>query len=111
MNIRNRLINFRVTDEEFERLKTASTLRNARCLSEFARSAILETARACEPADQSYESVAGQLLAFDRRLARLESHMSRLFDAISDAKSAQADSNGANLKSIGMKPVTVKSEG
>jgi uncharacterized protein (DUF1778 family) len=99
MNIRNRLINFRVTDEEFDRLKTASALNHSRCLSDFARSAILETARAYEPAPNLTDSVASQLQAFDRRLAALESHMSRLFDAIADAKSAHDDPRSVCVKS------------
>jgi len=85
MNARKRLVNFRVTDEEFRRLKTASSLKNARCLSDFARSAIFETALV-ESAPDSTETVVSQLRAFDRRLARLESRMSRIFDAIADAE-------------------------
>src|ERR1017187_9362681 len=38
---RTRLVNFRVTDEEFERLKTASGRQGARCLSDFARGVML----------------------------------------------------------------------
>ena len=94
MTARKRLINFRVTDEEFLRLKHASSLRNARCLSDFARSAVLETARVSEPPHDSNGSVFEQLQAFDRRLARLESGMSRIFEAIADAKSATMSSEG-----------------
>lgn len=87
MTTRKRLVNFRVTDEEFMRLKHASSLKNARCLSDFARSAILDTARAAEPIHDSDGSVTVQLQAFERRLSLLESRMSRIFDAIADAKS------------------------
>jgi hypothetical protein len=88
MNPRNRLINFRVTDEEFQRLKMASSFKNARCLSDFARSAILETAQACEAAAGPTDPVVEQLRAFDLRLAQLESTISRIFDAIAAAGSA-----------------------
>jgi hypothetical protein len=94
MNTRKRLINFRVTDDELLRLKHASSLRNARCLSEFARSAILETARTYESLPEANGSVAEQLLAFDRRLSRLEHRMSRIFDAIAEAQSATLISEG-----------------
>jgi len=94
MNTRKRLINFRVTDDEFLRLKHASSLRNARCLSDFARSAILETARAYEAPPEANGSVAVQLEAFDRRLSRLESRMSRIFEAIADAQSPTLSSEG-----------------
>jgi len=93
MITRKRLVNFRVTDEEFLRLKHASSLRKARCLSDFARSAVLETARTFEPRD-SNSSVSEQLQAFDRRLARLETGMSRIFEAIADAKTATISSEG-----------------
>ena len=94
MTVRSRLINFRVTDEEFRRLKTASTLNNARCLSDFARSAILDRVQVAGAAPEPNHPVAEQLEAFDRRLARLESHMSRLFDALAEAKSVAAVANG-----------------
>jgi hypothetical protein len=81
MTVRSRLINFRVTDEEFRRLKTASTLNNARCLSEFARSAILERVQTAAEVPES-PVVTDQLQAFESRLARLESHLSRLSDAL-----------------------------
>lgn len=101
MTTRNRLINFRVTDEEFRRLKAASSLKNARCLSDFARAAILETARACESDPDSTGSVADQLQAFDRRLTRLESRISRVFDAISDAKSMTVTSTHPSMNPEG----------
>ena len=91
MTVRSRLINFRVTDEEFRRLKTASVTHNARCLSDFARSAILERVQAppdAPAAEGPAATVADQLQAFERRLARLESHISRLSDALTELKFA-----------------------
>jgi hypothetical protein len=101
MNARNRLINFRVTDEEFQRLKIASSLRNARSMSDFARSAILETAHACESAADPSGPLSGQLQSFDRRLTRLESGMSRIFVAIAEAGSLAAESKSAIVNSEG----------
>ncbi len=94
MTTRTRLVNFRVTDEEFQRLKTASSLKKARCLSEFARSAILETARACEPGSDPADPLADRLQDFDRRLSRLESNMSRILNAMVATKSAAVSSEG-----------------
>ena len=82
MKVRNRLVTFRVTDEELRRLKTASALRNARCFSEFVRSVILEPD--CEP-DHALAlsgSGAGLQHSFDRRLAQLESAVARLVDSL-----------------------------
>jgi hypothetical protein len=86
MTVRSRLINFRVTDEEFHRLKTASARHNARCLSDFARTAILERAPSVDAVPESRDAVSDCLQAFDRRLTRLESNISRLFDALADAR-------------------------
>ena len=94
MTTRTRLVNFRVTDEELRRLKIASSLANARCLSDFARSAILETARVCESDRAPTDPVADRLQAFDRRLSQLESGMARIFQAIAGAKSAPLNSEG-----------------
>jgi uncharacterized protein (DUF1778 family) len=80
--IRSRLINFRVTEEEFDQLKSAAALKGSRCLSEFARLIMLGTDGAHFPGDQ--ESVDGKLSIFDQRLNVLESSVARLMDALSD---------------------------
>ena len=45
--VRSRLVNFRVTDDEFRQLKDASDRQGARCLSAFARKMVLSTFK-CE---------------------------------------------------------------
>lgn len=40
-NLRTRLVNFRVTDQEFEEIKSACNRNGARCISEFVRSRML----------------------------------------------------------------------
>ena len=47
LKTRNRIINFRVTEDEFARLRTASMENGARCLSDFARTAILHALEGC----------------------------------------------------------------
>jgi hypothetical protein len=80
---RTRLVNFRVTDEEFERLKADSGLQGARCLSDFARNLMLGQHN-LHPAAGSYAgSYDDRLLSFDRRLAALERSMNRVVDALS----------------------------
>lgn len=76
-NVRRRLINFRVTDEEFERLKKAANVKGSRCLSEFARLVMLG------PSERSdAQSLEGKLSVFDRRLDVLESNVARLLDTL-----------------------------
>jgi hypothetical protein len=74
--VRGRLVNFRVTDDEFEQLKIACDRHGARCLSAFARKMILNAGT------PNGENHADELAALDRRLSILEESMSRLFGAL-----------------------------
>ena len=85
---RTRLVNFRVTDEEFERLKTASCRLGARCLSDFARTVMLGQPN-LRPAPGSYDD---KLMSFDHRLNALEHSMDRLVEALSGPKTRQSNS-------------------
>jgi hypothetical protein len=80
--IRTRLVNFRVTDEEFEQLKTATDRHGARCLSDYARSAMLNVASSRSGADP----VDDKVNSLDRRLTVLERSMSRLVEALAGSK-------------------------
>jgi hypothetical protein len=91
--IRRRLVNVRVTDQEFERIKTASNRQGARCISEFARAVMLKGAKS-DGAPDSADSLAlsERLLGFERRLAMLELYVSRLADAPPQAKTSHSNS-------------------
>jgi hypothetical protein len=86
---RSRLINFRVTDEELERLKTAATVQGSRCLSEFARLVMLGTAAGAQFPESPED---GKLSLFDRRLNVLEANVARLVDALASAKAVGSKS-------------------
>jgi len=73
---RGRLVNFRVTDDEFEQLKSACDRQGARCLSAFARQVMLS------PHDAGTDAYDRKLAALDRRLSTLEVSLSRLFHAL-----------------------------
>ncbi len=76
--IRSRLVNFRVSEQELEELKAAAALHGARCLSDFARTTILATAvRECPPAPTN-GALDDLLAGFDRRLSALEAALRRL---------------------------------
>ena len=75
--LRGRLINFRVTDDEFEQLKTACDRNGASCLSAFARKVMLNAP------DTANEELAGQVAVLERRLAVLEDSLSRIFNVLS----------------------------
>jgi hypothetical protein len=74
--VRGRLVNFRVTDDEFEQLKLACDRQGARCLSAFARKMMLNATNA------NGENLADKLATLDRRLSILEDSLSRLFNAL-----------------------------
>jgi hypothetical protein len=76
--VRTRLINFRVTDEEFETLKMACQQQGFRCMSEFARNVMLNS-------PQGAQDVAIQLISLDRHVIQLENSMAQLMSALSGA--------------------------
>jgi len=78
-NTRTRVVNFRVTAAEFERLKIASSQQRARSLSDFARIVMLAqydlgTVR------NSYDD---RFVSIDRRVADIERSMAQLLEACS----------------------------
>ena len=93
--IRSRLINFRVTEEEFEQLKSAAALQGSRCLSEFARLIMLGNAPGAH-SSEGLDSVDGKLSVFDRRLHTLESSVAHLMDALSNPGHFKSECNPQN---------------
>lgn len=79
--IRDRILNFRLSSDEFERLRKASAVRGARCLSEFARSVLLASL-GTDPRTGKMESSDERLLSMDRRLCTLELSMAQLTEEL-----------------------------
>ena len=93
-NIRKRLINFRVTDEEYARIKATSDSHGARCVSEFARAVMAGGGpRLATPSD-SADSVDlnNKLRSVEHRLGVLELYVSRLSEALSNSKNGRIQS-------------------
>lgn len=67
--VRNHLVNFRVTEEEFEKLKNACDRQGARCLSHFVRDVMLNSPN-LDP-----DSMINKVDILDRRLAALENRL------------------------------------
>jgi hypothetical protein len=85
LKTRNRIINFRVTEDEFTRLRTASVENGARCLSDYARTAILHALEGYYDHDlgngngkDELQALLQRLGLVERSIAKLESMMSRL---------------------------------
>ena len=83
--VRTRLVNFRVTDQELEQLKSASDRQGARCLSDFARKVML-SGPTLDP-----ESLATKFVAIERRIANLETSMSRLHDVFAGSNAERSE--------------------
>jgi hypothetical protein len=84
LKTRNRIINFRVTEDEFARLRTASMENGARCLSDFARTAILHALEGCYDhalgggnGNDDLHMLMQRLGLVERSIAKLESIVSR----------------------------------
>ncbi|MCS7026092.1 MAG: hypothetical protein NZV14_14910 [Bryobacteraceae bacterium] len=77
---RNRLVNFRLSEEEFEKLKASSSLNDARSLSDFARAAVMRTVAELSSGEglNPLQSKATQ----DRRLSELESRIEEMMKLI-----------------------------
>ena len=78
--VRNHLVNFRVTEEEFEQLKSACDRQGARCLSHFVRDVMLSSA------EFDSEAVANKVITLDRRLTELESRLPSNLPSVENEK-------------------------
>ena len=89
---RDRLVNFRVTEDELSQLKLASDRQGARCLSDFAREASLASARLglARRTAEGEPVMEHRLRGWDQRLSLLESRLSRLASALADPQAAEA---------------------
>jgi len=84
--LKNRIITFRVTDDELVRLKGASNYHDAKCLSDFVRTVMLGIAS--DPssnagAETTHQTGVESLYA---RLAAVESDLSHVIEMLSLAK-------------------------
>jgi hypothetical protein len=91
VRVRTRMLTFRVTEDEHERLQTASNACGARCLSDFLRQAALDAlgrwavrnlaptgSGAAAPAPSSSQ----QLVSVEQRLSNLEAKISALIGSL-----------------------------
>lgn len=62
-NLRTRLVNFRVTDQEFEEIKSACDRNGARCISDFVRSRMLGKIEQKTPAETESDGTPVKLEA------------------------------------------------
>jgi hypothetical protein len=83
---RDRVVVFRLTQDEYEELKTVCTVRGARNISDFARSELLIS---IERARRPEGGLQGRLSNVDQTLSSLEStiqRMANLLEGMADRK-------------------------
>ena len=78
---RNRLVNFRLSEDEFERLKASCALQGARSVSDFARSAVLDRMETGTPTPHA--APAPRQFQMDNRISDLETQVGQLLHLIS----------------------------
>lgn len=84
--LRKRLVNFRVTDQEFERIRSASDRQGARCISEFVRSLMLGNST-LDCSSEVRDSCRVRLGSYDQRLTLLEDNVSKLMETLFESNS------------------------
>ena len=92
---RTRLVNFRLTEEEFHRLKIAAALQGARCMSDFLRLLALGGVRTAGLVPQDNVNPDERLASLERRTAGLEyqlAHVMHLLDPIRPAGRVKQES-------------------
>jgi hypothetical protein len=99
---RNRLVNFRLSEDEFERLKASCSLQNARSISDFARSAVLERMETGAPAP----TITTRGHQLDNRVMDLENRVGQLLNLISATGFSSGTPNGTTTETA--QPVLVE---
>ena len=79
LKTRNRLVNFRLTQDEYDKIQTALLTKGMRCLSDFARDAVMRYAESDHAAETA--SLA-RLNALDRRVSELEASLQEIRSAL-----------------------------
>lgn len=86
---RNRLVNFRLSEEEFEKLKASSSLNDARSLSDFARAAVMRTV--AELSGGETNSSSHVRAVNDRRISELETRIEEMMKLMQALRTGSAE--------------------
>lgn len=80
INPRNRLVNFRLSEAEFEGLRSKCQAMGARSISEFARTAVLDKINRGEAGGP--EANRNRVFQLDNKVAELETRVSQLLNLV-----------------------------
>lgn len=91
INPRNRLVNFRLSDVEFDQLRLACQELGARSISEFARSSVLEKmSQAKSAGGPGAEGSRARVEQLDQKVAELETRVSQLLSLVAATGTSMA---------------------
>ena len=91
LNPRKRLVNFRLSDVEFTRLKTACGEQGARSISDFARTSVLHS---IDVPHEAAQTPASRVSSLDQKVAELEIRLSQLLSLMSGGGLPSSSNNG-----------------
>jgi len=99
LNPRNRLVNFRVTDEEYQELRLACLACGSRGISDFARQAIVEYSRrldraASQPMEPQNSETATNLVSLHASLRRLIDELNTLANRFPTPETVEPPNKG-----------------
>ncbi len=98
---RNRLVNFRLSEDEFDKLRTSCAQHGARSISDFARSSVL---RRLEESPVSTSQAPSQIVAqfseLERRLQQMIQLLDNKFPQPKEALAATAGDSGERISRI-----------
>ena len=92
---RNRLVNFRLSEDEFENLKTACENSGARSVSDFARSSVLAQ---IENTQQALSGPQSRVTNLDQKVSDLEGRVGQLLNLLSATGFAPASESPAQSR-------------
>ncbi len=97
-NPRNRLVNFRLSEEEFDKLRASSALSGARSLSDFARNAVMRSVAHTGPESSAASPAADpRTPSIDRKVLELETRVAELVNLIESLKRASESAPAAAM--------------
>ena len=91
---RNRVVNFRMSEEEYKNLEQFCISRGARSISEIARSAVCELID-CEGESANFGSAAERMRALQQRVKQLDGEVKRLARLVEGSLSPGSPANPA----------------
>lgn len=98
---RNRLVNFRLSEEEFDKLRASCALYGARSLSDFARSAVMRSVVYGLPCGEAVEETSEKRLAqMEGKVQDLETRLDELVKLLASLRESDASAPSSAVSAV-----------